>query len=242
METQETLQEYGLSEKEAKIYLAALSLGAASITQLSKKAGLKRPTVYLVIDELLRKSLLITVPQGKKIYYKAEKPKELIKRLEERKKRIEEILPELKSLYTKSSKQPRIRFYEGKNKLYRMYEEIFRSKEIWAMFSVDRFLNIFTEKDNEHFFRILIRQGGIIYDMLEHTNKKAQEFARAKYRKGSGEIKFLPKDFKLSTDILVFNNKVAIISFPNVMGVIIEDENTAKTHKAILQFIWRHIS
>lgn len=240
MDIQEILQEYGLSEKEAKVYLAALSLGAASITELSKKAGLKRPTTYLVIDELLKKHLFIAVPKGKKTYYKSENPEELTKRLEERKRKIEEILPELKSLYTKSSKQPKVRFYEGKDKVYKIYEEIFRAKEIWAMFSVDRFLSIFTDEDNKHFFRILLRKEGIIYDLFEDT-KKAREFSQAKYRKGLSEIKFLPKDFKFSTDILVFDNKVALISFENITGVIVEDEDIAKTHKATLQFIWHQV-
>lgn len=240
MNNLETLQQYGLSDKEVKVYLAALSLGTASITQLSKKANLKRPTVYLVIDELLNKNLLITVPQGKKTYYKSENPEELIERLEQKKIQIKEILPELKSLYIKGSKQPRVRFYEGKDKLYKMYEEIFKSKEIWAMFSPDRYCNVFTDKDTEHFFRILIRQGGIIYDMYENT-KKGKVHAEAKYKKGTAEIKFLPKDFKLSTDILIFNNKIALISFRNMIGVIIENEDIANSHKTTLQFIWNHI-
>lgn len=238
--TQQILQQYGLSNKQAKVYLAMLSLGTASITQISKRANLKRPTVYLVIDELLDKDLIVAIPKGKKTYYKAEPPEELITRLEERKKEIEKIMPELKSLYKKSSKQPRVRFYEGKDKLYKIYEEIFKAEEVWAMFSPDRFLTVFDNKDNEHFFRILIRHGGVIYDMVEDT-KKAREFVQAKYRMGSSEVKFLPKDFKLATDILVFDNKVAMMSFENVIGIIIEDENIARAQKSNLQFIWDHI-
>lgn len=238
--TQKILQQYGFSEKQAKIYLAMLSLGTASITQISKRAGLKRPTTYLVIDELLDKQFIITIPQGKRTYYKAENPEELIKRLEQRKKKIEEILPQLKSLHIKSSKQPKVRFYEGRKHIYKMYEEIFKSKEIWAMFSVDKFLNVFNQKDNEHFFRILIRNSGIIYDLIEDT-KKAREFIRAKYRVSSSETKFLPKDFKIAVDILVSDNKVAMISFDNMIGIIIDDENIAQAQKTNLQFIWNNI-
>ncbi len=239
MKIQEAIQQFGLAEKEAKVYLAALSLGTASITELAKKAGLKRPTVYLVVDELLKKDLLVAVPTGKRTYYKPENPEELIQRLEKKKRVLEQVIPELKSFYKKSSKRPRVRFYEGKDKLYKMYEEIFKSKEIWAMFSVERFLGLFNDKDNEHFFKILIKRGGIIYDLLENT-KKAREFAQAKYRKGVSEARFLPKEMKLSTDLLVSGNKTAIISFPNTIGIIIEDEGIAKMHRDILQFIWNH--
>ena len=36
------LQQLGLSEKEAKVYLASLELGSTSVLEISKKAGLKR--------------------------------------------------------------------------------------------------------------------------------------------------------------------------------------------------------
>ncbi|HLD62008.1 MAG: hypothetical protein A3I88_00230 [Candidatus Portnoybacteria bacterium RIFCSPLOWO2_12_FULL_39_9] len=237
---QKTLQEYGLSDKEAELYLAAISVGTATITQLSKKSGLKRPTTYLVIDELLKRKLLILVPKGKKIYYKAESPQMLISQSEEIKRKIEKILPNLKSIYVKNSKQPRVRFYEGKANLYKVYEEFFQSNEIWAMVSIDRFLSVFNDEDNKHFFRILTRAGGIIYDMFENT-KKARESSREKYRFAISENRLLPKAMKLSTDILVSSDKIAIISFENVSGVIIEDKDMTKTHKMILQFIWNNL-
>ena len=240
MEKEEIFRQYGLSDKETKVYLAALSLGTCSITQLAKKADLKRPTAYLVIDELLKKNLLTAIPSGKIIHYKAEAPETLIERLEENKEKIKEILPELRSIYQKSLKQPRVRFYEGKDKLCKMYEEIFRSKEIWAVFSYDKYSEIFTEAENKHLFNILNRQGGIIYDLMENT-KKAREYAQAKYRTGLSETKLLPSDFKIATDVLVFGDKTAMISFDNLIGIIIEDQNIAQTQKQMIQSIWNNI-
>jgi sugar-specific transcriptional regulator TrmB len=235
------LQEYGFSNKQAKTYLAMLSLGIASITRISKKAGLKRPTTYLIIDELLDKQFIISIPQGKRTYYKAENPENLIKKLEERKNKVEAILPQLNSLYIEKSKQPKVRFYEGKKQIYKIYEEIFKSKEIWAMFSVERLSKIFSHEENEHFFRILIRQGGIIYDMTEDT-AKARAYVRTGYRQGVSEVRFLPRDFQIAVDILVSENKTVMISFDNLIGIIIEDENIAEAQKSNLQFIWNHIT
>jgi len=240
MNTKEILKQYGLTEKEAKLYLTSVALGTASITELSNKANLKRPTTYIIIDELLKKHLLVKVPQGKKIYYKPEHPKILKQDLEERITQIDELVPHLTSLYKKSSKNPKIKFYEGKEKIHRISEEIYKAKEIWAVFSVDKFLNVFTEKDSEHFFRILIRHGGIIYDLLEDT-KKAREFAQAKHRFAVSEVKFLPKDIKFATDILVYDNKVVMVSFTNLTATVIEDKSIAKTQKQLLQLIWKSL-
>jgi len=240
MEKEKIFQRYGLTDKETKVYLAALSLGTCSITQLAKKAGLKRPTTYLIIDELLKKDLLITIPSGKITHYKAEAPETLIEKLEENKEKIEEMLPELRSIYQKSLKQPRVRFYEGKDKLLKMYEEAFRSKEIWAIFSYDKYSEVITETENRHIFNILNRQGGIIYDLMENT-KKAREYARVKYRTGLSETKLLPSSSKIATDILVFDNKTAMISFDNLIGIIIEDPSIAQIQKQMIQSIWNNI-
>lgn len=237
---QQILKELGLSTKEAKIYLANLALGVASITALSKKASLKRPTVYLIIDSLIQKNLLIKTPQGKRIYYKAENPEKLIQNLEDKKQKISQIIPALKSLYHQDSRQPKIRFYEGKDKIQKVSEEVWRAKKIWAMFSPANFLKVFTLKDSQHLFRILIRHGGIIYDILENT-PQAQKFAQAKFRTGISQVKFLPPKIKIATDLLVFENKVALISFTNLTVVIIEDSSISQMQKTMLQFIWHNL-
>ena len=46
------LEKTGLTENEAKVYLAALELGETTVIRLAKKAGIKRPTTYLVVDSL----------------------------------------------------------------------------------------------------------------------------------------------------------------------------------------------
>ena len=237
MEIITLLKSYGLNDKEASLYLAALSAGVASITNLARKSNLKRPTAYLVIDSLLRKNLLISVPKGRKIYYKAEAPEKLQEELDRRQIVVSELLPELKRIYEHASTQPKVRFYEGKDKLRAVYEEIFTYKEIWAMFSVDHFLKVFTEEDNRHFFRILIRHNGKIYDIVEDT-RRAKEFVGATYRAGVSEAKFLPKSTAVGADILAYDGKVALVSFENVSCVIIEDGAVAKTMKTVLQLIW----
>lgn len=90
---QDALQSYGLNEKEARLYLAAISLGVASVMQLARKAGLKRPTTYLIIESLLEKNLLVAIPRGKKIYYKPEDPIYCAKIMADRQSKMEEALP-----------------------------------------------------------------------------------------------------------------------------------------------------
>lgn len=237
---QNALISCGFTEKEARLYLAALSLGIAPITRLAKKAGLKRPTTYLTVESLLSKRLLVAVPRGKKIHFKPESPQHIVKTVAAQRSQIDMIVPELEILYQKNSQQPKVRFYEGKEKLVALYEEIFRSREIWALVSIDSFLRVFTQDDEEHLFRILVRHNGTIHDIFEDT-RSARLFARAPYRTAVGQVKFLQKNIKTTNDILVFDNNVATISFEGIMVTVIEDSSVAATVKMMLEFMWNFL-
>ncbi len=52
------LNDLGLSEKEARVYFAALSLGPSTILTLSHAAELKRTTIYALVDSLKKKGLI----------------------------------------------------------------------------------------------------------------------------------------------------------------------------------------
>ena len=49
------LQDMGLSEKEAKIYLASLEIGRATADQLAKQAKIVRSTTYVQLESLMKK-------------------------------------------------------------------------------------------------------------------------------------------------------------------------------------------
>lgn len=53
-----TLTSIGLSEKSAQIYLSALHLEVSYVQKIAEKAGVKRPTVYIHIQELSKEGIL----------------------------------------------------------------------------------------------------------------------------------------------------------------------------------------
>lgn len=231
------LIEYGLHQKEAAVYTALLSLGIASVAEIAKHAGLKRPTTYLILAELIGKHLVTQIPKGKKICYKAESPEELVEALEFRKTALVTALPELQTLFKANSVAPRIRFYEGKAGLQKLYEEIFRHKEIWSIFSPEKYRKIFSWEENKRIYRILDRNGGIIHDLCEDT-PFTRKFIKETYRAGVSTTGLLPKHMKMSTDILVFGNSVALISLGTIVGVVIEDKSIAETHRMFIKHFW----
>lgn len=92
----------GLSENEAKIYLALLELGKGTVSEITRKANLNRTTGYDVLDGLVHNGLASVSGKEPKQEYLAEPPDKIeallkheISATEEHLKEIKNILPEL---------------------------------------------------------------------------------------------------------------------------------------------------
>lgn len=236
-----SLEVVGLTPKEARAYLAAVSFGTASMAELARRSGLKRPTTYLVVDELRKKGLLVPIPKGKRTVYRAETPRGLLQALDERRSSLAGVLPVLEQLYGKTARRPRLRFYEGRRELTRTYDEIFRSKEVRAIFSVDRYLEMFSEAHVRHLMRLLARAGGTVYDLVDNT-LKARQYIQRTAKTGVYEGRLLPSGLDLATDILVSGNTVAIFSFDEETAVLIESPAVARTFREIHKLLWGHLA
>lgn len=69
------LQEFGLDEKERQVYVLLLKMDWSTALQISRLSSIKRPTLYRVLDSLLKKGLVEQQLDDKTTYYSAANPK-----------------------------------------------------------------------------------------------------------------------------------------------------------------------
>ncbi len=148
------LKNIGLSDKEARVYLAMLELGPATILEISAKASINRPTTYVEIESLKKMGLVSTQTKGKRQLFMAESPTQLgfiidreKKTVEQKKEVLSKVLPELTTLFNLAEEKPLVRFFEGKEGLIRMQDEFLKTKnkKIVAIASLDNVLQVFTD-------------------------------------------------------------------------------------------------
>ena len=77
MNLEKELQEVGLQEKEAKVYIAMLELGRATAQDIAKKADVNRATTYFVMENLMKKGLASAIDEGPRQYFLPEDPSQL---------------------------------------------------------------------------------------------------------------------------------------------------------------------
>src|SRR6266567_484019 len=91
------LDQLDLSENEAKLYLALLESGPIAVRDLAQITGIKRTTVYLHIDLLVEKGLVMKIVKGSRKQVVAAEPEDslqyLVKQKMETAKTIQDELP-----------------------------------------------------------------------------------------------------------------------------------------------------
>lgn len=241
MEITQELQTLGLNQKEASVFLACLELGPSTISDIARRADIKRTTVYNLIDPLLQKNILSKIPHKKSVLYRAEPPRHILTQLEERRRKFEHLLPQLESLYQSQGTKPRVQFHEGKEGIIKTYNEIFSTvHKIYAIGSMKDICSVVDRSTIVNLFGLLRKNGGKIYELLDNS-EETKEYISADYHKGLGTNKILPDDFEIAIDMMIYKDTVAFFSLKSLIVVVIKDAAIAKSQLQYFKFIWKHI-
>jgi len=241
MNINKQLEEIGLGGKKADVYLAILQLGKSPVLQIAKKAKIKRPTTYDILEDLVAKNLVSQTFEGKKRLFVAEDPKNLKVMIKKQEEKVDEVLPELDSFFNLTTHKPKIRYYEGREGIIQIYEELLKvqKKEHFYIGSIKEMIDVFGKEYMEDWvkrrIKAKIKTSGI---RIKSKEAKIKEWGTGK--KYLRELKFFPIAVKEDiSNILIFDNKVAIVSaLGESYGLIIESKELALTMKYIWKVLW----
>ena len=237
MVSYEILIKLGFSEKEARLYLACLELGAGTVVELSRKSGITRGSAYDVLEEMLDKGYVSKLHKDKHMVFSAVDPELMKRRFEDRIRNFELALPELKGMFHKHS-NPKVRYFEGLEGIKRVYEDTLTATTEILNYANSREIRIhWPAYDNEYVKQRIKKQiflKGIAPD--DEYGLKVKKDDRHSLR----ETRLLPaKDFSFTNEINIYDNKVAITSFHDeFIGIIIESQEIADTQRDIFKMAW----
>lgn len=237
------LQNIGLNDKEARIYLACLELGPTNIQNIAEKADIKRSTVYEILESLKEKGLMHVTTKGKRKLYLASEPENLLETIKEREKLLKEILPQLKSINNVGFAKPKITFYEGKEGLRDIYMEALKSSTnnadwISPMKSV---LETVGTDWMEHYVELKVKKNYWIrsihiWDLVIDSYKYQDP---STFKKTLRDVRFSPKGINIPNAIGIYDNKVAVLSSRKEgFGFIIESEDYAQSMRELYKLLW----
>lgn len=246
MKPNEALQPLGLNEKEASVYIALLQLGRASAYSISDKSGLKKPTTYVILDELIKKGFVARVPKVRKQLYVAEPPEQAFAIAEEKLKKAKEKLPELIAYSRNEEKKVNVMYFEGVKGIKQMVEYKMKEnsgKELLGFYVTDNafspdtrieFENYFKNEWNEKMLKLGITMRGIVPD---HKSMAPYRETDEKYGR---KVKKMPVEtYYPEAAIDLIGNIVRIQDYKNTQGVLLENSSIAKTLRQIFEMVWK---
>jgi sugar-specific transcriptional regulator TrmB len=242
------LREYGLTNKESKVYLALLELGPSSVTEIAFKSKINRTTAYDILVALEQNGLVSHVGEQKKRTYVAENPDRLVSYLDKKSKEFKskadeakEILPELKGMFNLIPRKPIVKYFEGEEGILAIYEDSLSSKteilswlntENTADFAFDYFQDYYKRRAKKGIhIKAIVNDVPISYEI--HKRDKAED----------REMRIISREMMdIGPECYIYDDKVAYMSLKERFGVIIESSDIADAQRKLYNLAWHAAS
>ena len=211
MTTIEKLQKLGLSEKEAIFYYHAARLGEFTILDIARASLLKRPTCYLIADQLLAKNL-ITQIAGPGNRFAAEDPSTLLESAQEQIRIAQDVTNELHALEIQEQNTPDIKVFIGREQMQRSFDHILKEgKDLYYVGSAMDIVDAVGEVYVDYFIRERIRR-----DIWTHGLRLEKTETEKRLYKGLPENKrelvFAPEYMTVKNLIGVYGDYVLVFA------------------------------
>jgi HTH-type transcriptional regulator, sugar sensing transcriptional regulator len=240
------LQEIGLNPSQARVYLALIEKGALTPPAAADAAQENRTNAYMVLEQLAALGLAEKVEEAKKLTYQATNPINLEKVSEKRRRavmdaetRVKQAMPTLLSYYYSFTEKPGVRYFEGKEGILNVFEDMLRTKQpLRIIRSPNASLTAITKSENSrtNFITKRIKLGITAEAITPTPTTNAAKDAAQLYTRH-----FIGTDaYTAPVEINIYGNKVALISFgEEVIGTIIESKQIAEAFGQIFTQLTR---
>lgn len=240
-ETYELLK-IGLTEGEAKVYLALSELGSSTVGPIVKESKVAYSNIYDILNRLIDKGIVSFITKNKTKHFQAAPPTNLVKYLEKKENKISKqkqalnkILPNLEKLQQGKEEQD-AEVFLGTKGLRAAYEKLIKN------FTKDKeilYFNIYKQEYAEK-FDLFYKDISELSKTLKNRGIVNKEYKKSWFAKQAKflNIKFI--DFPIPGNIDILNDKLLITSWaPNVTAILIHSQTVANNFRDYFNQVWK---
>lgn len=235
---QKTIKNLGFGEKESRVYLALLEMGEGAVTEVAKRAEIKRAITYHVLDDLVLQGYAQEVLGHKVKKFAATDPMKIFQNVKASLEDFRFMLPVIRSLQSKAGNKPRVEFYDTPKAVLGIYRLIDQMPSARFMSSVDRVNDFFPQAVNQW---LMGYKNGTIKLKGKHLlsdTEKDRWWGREVSIYGQ-EVRILPEGAHTEMDFSITDNMLAITSFDPLFVVVIRSESIARSAAQLFDLAWR---
>ncbi len=209
-EIHETLERFGLREKEQAVYLELLSLGRTTVTPLAAAAQIPVTTAQSILQRLAKTGLIAVSAHKSRHLYEAHDPIALRRLLERQIQDLQSAIPLLQGLRREDLSPTKVRIYT-RERITDIFHRALLSKQklIHEIVSAEDLQAVLGERF--HFSRRRIK-AGIHLKSLRVESQEIKRYSLATHRRELREAKFLPRSLTFRASIFFWDDSVALLT------------------------------
>lgn len=243
----ELFNQFGLDKREGELFLELVRLGASPVSQWAKQTKTNRSSMYVILERLKKLGLITSFTHQGVTFVQAISMAELPARIADKQAEMERVrnnliknLPVLQKLEKSNGLVPKVTFYEGKNRVEMMYENVLKEKSFRAFFNPEKMKKTMP-KYYQKVPEALRENRGRARELLIDC-KEAREY-KSEYGSERHEIKILGEEVIFSSDTIITDQKIFMVGYSDkeVVGTEIWNEELSKTQKEIFEMVWKGI-
>jgi len=239
------IQKFGLSKTAARVYVALLDLGKASADKIAKKAGTYKANVYEAIEKLKDFGLVTEVIEGNKKLFTATNPEKIaqsieelrekeLRRIEELKNDIKNIMPILTAKYLSVKEKDSFEVYRGHKAYKALINEVLKEHpKYWKGFGNLQVQGYFPYDFPKWFKSVNFYLFSTNSEELQQRLHEAKKTTRV-------EIKYLPPELYMPIVWTLFGKNLLILIYePDIIALRITSEQVVKTFSNQFDYLWK---
>ncbi len=230
------LEDLGLSPGEIKTYLALMQLGNTKVGQIIGRAGIASSAVHNALKSLVDKGLVSYIKKGKMKIYRAASPHHMLDYVNEKKAKLETVLPELEKMQRAAGERQEAEVFEGMNGLKTLMNLLIEDVKKGDEFL---FFVTTTQEQNEEIQRFFSK-----YDRKRHdAGLIVRGLAPKELRKSLAWRQYLDiryPDFPIPTNTSICNDKIAFFSWEpgREVGYLMHSRQIAQRYREFFRSVW----
>jgi len=242
------LETFGLTADESSVYLYLLRNTERSPLEINREIGISRTKVYLILDNLVEKGLV--GEQGReyaKRFYAL--PYTQLEQLVSQKRREVEILEStaenlyetLSSIEVPASRPSQVKYFRGIDGLKQVTWNSTRAQDTLRVFEAAHDMAAFLDFDFSERVRIEFVKRGLKRSLQVTNFMKIQPWTNIDDFVKLWQPRYIgPKELKMSTEIVVYNDVVAMYQLhqDDIFCVEIQNRALAEMKKELFDFVW----
>lgn len=238
------LTQLGFTLKEAKIYIATLSLWNAIVSAIARHAGENRITTYSILKDFKTRWIAQELTQNKVKYFSVISPEKLLQREKQRYEALNNLVPELMALSENLDNKPKVYYYEGFERLKELFIEIINE---WKNIGNTPFYTFIWTTKIDPKFETWLEEEFVPFRLKCPTKTKAIVSKSisyyANYNKDVHDSVIVEDPlFEMGNEIVLYGkNKIAILNFSEgeLYGIVIRSDTLFTSLKNIFDLLWR---